>query len=108
VLQRRLRAAAEHAIVAGQTMMGEVDRILDLVRSVYPDVVCQQLQVVHPRADDDGLWFFTRPGVSNEVQVESSSGTCPFLIEHDDSDERRTANTPEEVADTIREWLAGS
>jgi hypothetical protein len=58
--------------------MGDIGTILELVRRVYPDVVCEQLQVVHPGADDEGLWFFTRPGISNEVQIESPPGTCPF------------------------------
>jgi hypothetical protein len=89
-------------------MRGDVDRILELVRMAYPDVLCQQLQVVHPGVDDDGLWFFTRPGSSNEVQIESSSGKCPFLIEQDESDEVRTGTTPENVANTLQEWLAGS
>jgi len=89
-------------------MRGDVDRIIELVRRVYSDVTCEQLRVVHPGADDDGLWFFTRPGVSNEVQIESSSGRCPFLIEHNDTDERRTGDTPEAVAGVILEWLRGS
>jgi len=89
-------------------MRGDVDRIIELVRRVYSDVTCEQLRVVHPGADDDGLWFFTRPGVSNEVQIESSSGRCPFLIEHNDTDERRTRDTPEAVAGVILEWLRGS
>jgi len=89
-------------------MRGDIDRILELVRRVHADVLCQQLPVVHPGADDDGLWFFTRPGIANEVQIESSSGRCPFLIEHRKSDERRTGTTPEDVASTIQEWLAGS
>jgi hypothetical protein len=68
--------------------------------------MCQQLRVRHPGADDDGLWFFTRPGSSNEVQIESPNGRCPFLIEHRKSDERRTGDTPEDVARTLRELLA--
>ncbi len=89
-------------------MRGEVDTILQLVRNAHPDVMCEQLQVAHPGADDDGLWFFTRPGISNEVQIESSSGRCPFVIEHNATEERRTGNTPEDVANTIREWLDGT
>jgi|KBSMisStandDraft_5_1062788.scaffolds.fasta_scaffold732440_1 hypothetical protein len=89
-------------------MRGDVERILQLVRDMYPDVICQRLPVVHPGADDDGLWFFTRPDASNEVQIASPSGRCPFLIEQKESDERRTGTTPEDVANTIQEWLAGS
>jgi hypothetical protein len=86
--------------------MGDVDRVLELVQATYPDVRCQQLQVRHPGGDDDSLWFFTRPGSSNEVQIESPNGRCPFLIEHKGSPERRTGHTPEDVANTVREWLA--
>lgn len=60
----------------------------------------------HPRTDDDGLWFFRRPGVSNEVQIESPNRMCPFLIEHDMSTDRRTGLTPEDVAKVVWEWLA--
>jgi hypothetical protein len=86
--------------------MGDVDRVLELVRAAYPDVTCQQLRVLHPGADDGGLWFFTRPDSSDEVQIESPDGMCPFLIEHRASPERRTGATPEDVAKTLREWLA--
>jgi hypothetical protein len=89
-------------------MRADVDRILELVRRVYPDVACQQLQVINPGVDEHGLWFFTRPGISNEVQNESPDGRCPFLIEHNASNETRTGTTPEDVANTIREWLAES
>ena len=64
--------------------MRDVDRIIDLVRCELPGAEVQQLQVKHPEADDDGLWFFWFPGVSKGIQIESSTGTCPFVIEHDD------------------------
>jgi hypothetical protein len=86
--------------------VSDVDRILEIVRAVYPDVRCRQLEASHPGADDHGLWFFTRPGISNEVQIESSTARCPFLIEHERSPERRSGDTVEDVANTVLEWLA--
>ena len=53
----------------------------------------EQLQVRHPGADDEGLWFFTHPDGRGEVQVESSTGAAPFLVE-DDEGPAATAHTP--------------
>jgi hypothetical protein len=52
--------------------------------------------VTHP-ADDDGIWFFRNGDV--EVQIESSTGNCPFLIESNIQLERHTGN---DVAGVIR------
>ena len=54
----------------------------------YPLVNVQQLQVLHPGADDDEIWFFRCPGSELEVQIESSTGMCPFLIETNESNVR--------------------
>jgi len=68
--------------------MRDIDRIVDLAKERLPAIQVQQLRVTHP-ADDDGLWFFSLPGVRKEIQLESSTGMCPFIIEH--SDMRETA-----------------
>jgi hypothetical protein len=102
VIYRDIRQAEKR----GALQLRDTDRIVAIVRGFYPDVSCHQLTVKHPGVDDDGLWFFTRPGISNEVQIESSDGMCPFLIEQNKSSERRTGDTPENVAKTILEWLA--
>jgi hypothetical protein len=39
--------------------------------------------VMHPGADDNGLWYITHPAGLAEVQVESHSGNAPFLVESD-------------------------
>jgi len=64
-------------------MHRDIDRLIAKVRRDYPDVAVEQLRVSHPGADDDGLWFFKHPSTSSEVQVESSTGAVPFLIESD-------------------------
>ena len=86
--------------------MGVVNAILRIVRAAYPDVACEQLQVAHPGADDDGLWFITRPGVANEVQIESSTQGCPFLIEHERTPERWSGDTIDDVAKRVIALLA--
>ncbi len=63
-------------------MTRDIDRILDRILAIRPDVDSSQLQVTHP-ADDDGLWFFRVRGSDCEVQLESSSGDFPFLVEAD-------------------------
>lgn len=62
---------------------------------MHPAVRVQQLKVLHREADDDGLWSFDQPQSPFQVQIESSTGMCPFLIETDETDARFTANTVE-------------
>ena len=64
-------------------MQRDIDRLIAQVRRDYPGVRIEQLRVAHPGADDNGLWFFKHPDSPNEVQVESSTGTAPFVVESD-------------------------
>ena len=64
-------------------MLRDIDQLIAQVRRDYPDVAVEQLQIAHPGADDDGLWFFRHPSTSNEVQVESSTGAAPFLVTYE-------------------------
>jgi hypothetical protein len=82
-------------------MTPHLRQIIDGVQSALPDVEWEQLPVKWP-ADDDGLWFFWRKGRRcDEVQIEWSSGTCPFLIETNRDAERRWGFTPAETIETI-------
>lgn len=85
--------------------MRDVDRIIAEVQRLVPNVQWCQLKVKHPGVDDDGLWFFRLPAGTNEVQIESSTGTCPFVIEHDATSERYTGDTVGDVAAKVVEWL---
>ncbi len=76
--------------------MRDIDQIIQLVKRADPAVDFQQLTIKHP-ADDDGLWFVTRPECEFEVQIESSTGMCPFMIETDESDTRITATSVSEA-----------
>ena len=86
-------------------MPRDIDQISAQLEGAIRDVQIRQLQVTHA-ADDDGLWFITIPGKPGEVQIESTNGTCPFLIESSFNDSRRTACTVDEVVAVVRSLLA--
>jgi hypothetical protein len=77
--------------------MRDIDQIIRSIMNICPTVEARQLKVSHPGADDDGLWFFQQRDSEFEVQIESSTGMCPFLIETDESDARFTAKSIEET-----------
>ena len=86
--------------------MRDIDQVIERVQAALPNVVWEQLKVTHPPpADDDGLWFFSLPGVKDQVQAESSSGMCPFLVEGTREGQRVDVPTVAETADTIVRWL---
>lgn len=66
----------------------DIDQVIAGVRERVSDVSWEQLKVVHPGADDDGIWFFRRGPTAVEVQVESWNGMCPFVVEWDATPER--------------------
>lgn len=61
----------------------DIEAILIGVRSVLPNVEVVQMRRTHP-ADDDGLWWFRLPQIRRDIQLESSTYDCPFIIEHSD------------------------
>ena len=87
-------------------MARDIDQIIELLRREIPGVQITQLQVTHPGADDDGLWFIKIPGRTEEVQIESSSGACPFLIESDFSSERHYGRSIYETVGTVMKLFA--
>jgi hypothetical protein len=84
--------------------MRDIDKIIELTRRLCPTVDVEQLQVSHP-GDDNGLWCFDQPDSEYQVQVESSTGMCPFLIETDENAERFTTNSVEETVQTLLRLL---
>ncbi len=79
----------------------DIDVIARRLIKHVPNLIAEQLKVTHP-ADDDGLWFFYLPfNRDDEIQVESSSGMCPFLIESCRNDDRTYANTVDEVVKVL-------
>lgn len=85
-------------------MTSDLEEVIRRVQDRLPDIQWAQISVTHA-ADDDGLWFFWLPRLPGEVQIESDSGACPFLIETDKHDGRLVAESAEDTADTIVRWL---
>jgi hypothetical protein len=81
-------------------MLRDIDKITEFLQSRIPGVQISQLAIKHP-ADDDGLWFAKVRGRAEEVQIESASGNCPFLIESDFNDERHEGRSILEVIETV-------
>lgn len=90
-------------------MPRDTDLIIDRVTRERPEVRVSQLQVRRPGADDDGLWFFRRHGAAGEVQLESSAGDCPFLVESNFDDTREQASAVDDANGKVLTLLdAGS
>ena len=68
--------------------MKDIEQIIRAVKTKHPAVSVHQLRVPQPGADDDGLWFFGADDSEVEVQIESSTGMCPFLVETSENAER--------------------
>jgi hypothetical protein len=105
VFVRDLQCSAKEASL----LTRDIDQVIELVRSRFPKVDVVQWQKKWP-ADDDGIWWFRLPGVAEDIKLESSSGMCPFLIEHDDmqsTDEQWWAGTIGEAARAVMDYLAG-
>ncbi|HWE01210.1 MAG TPA: hypothetical protein VG326_02280 [Tepidisphaeraceae bacterium] len=88
----------------------DIDQIAASVRQSLPDVQIDQWIKLSP-TDDDGLWYFRRPGANGEIQLESSSGNCPFTVESDamkNSTQAVQAKTPDAAVQLITQFLAGS
>jgi hypothetical protein len=88
-----------------QNQSRDVDRIIEGVRQIFPEMNIEQLKVTH-HGDDDGLWFFNLPdNPKDEIQIESSYGNCPFLIENIRNDDRKNGETIEQVVAIICEYF---
>ena len=85
------------------TVARDIDQIIERLEAEIPGLYVEQLRVTHPEADDDGLWFIRIHERKEEVQIESSNGVCPFLIESDFNSERLLGHSVEEVVANLLE-----
>jgi hypothetical protein len=85
-------------------MRHDIDIIRERILAAIPDAKFEQLQCTHP-ADDDRIWFVRREGKNEEVQLESSSYSVPFLIESTSSPERLTVSTIDEAVEAVLRLL---
>jgi hypothetical protein len=81
--------------------MRDIESIIESLTGTHPEMTHEQLRARHPGADDDGLWFFRHPRCPYEVQLESATGQCPFLIETSARHPARIAGTVDEAVDLI-------
>ena len=85
--------------------MRDIDEIIRTLTAAHPELAYEQLKVLHPGADDDGLWFFRHPGSPFGVQLESPQGQCPFLFETDERHAPATAGTVAEAVSMVATGL---
>jgi hypothetical protein len=85
--------------------MRDIDLVIAEVERHDSNIRSIQLQVKHPGYDDDGIWFFWIQESAGEVQVESSDGMLPFIVETDKHNQVFHATTIGETVDTILAWL---
>jgi hypothetical protein len=83
----------------------DIDTIIAALKERYPPILVKQLQVAHPGADDDGLWFFKHTDSRFVVQLESSQGVFPFVVETDRHPEVGSATNLAEAVSLIESWL---
>jgi len=87
----------------------DIDYIIKTLEARVPDVIVVQMNKVHP-ADDDNLWWFRVPNERRDIQIESPTGNCPFIVECSDdksSSDARTGHTTGEVVLMVENYLAG-
>jgi hypothetical protein len=65
------------SVEAHTPIMRDIDQIIAAVKQQIPEVTVWQLQKKHP-ADDDGVWWFALPGVSNDVQMNTPLACAHF------------------------------
>ena len=82
-------------------MEKDVETIIQFLKQEFPEVQVNQLEVTHP-SDDDGLWFISWPNKKGEIQIESPSGMCPFIIESTEFNKPLHGKTVGDVVAKIR------
>ena len=87
-------------------MQRDIDQVIEQVTKRLPGAVVTQIEPTHT-SDDAGLWWFSLPGVAPRIQIESSSGACPFLVEsyEQSSSEALRAGTINEAVKYIVDYL---
>src|ERR1700745_1728437 len=87
-------------------MKRDIDRIIDAVKQRTPNVEVVQWKK-SLLADDDGIWWFQHPGIKEDIQIESTDGNCPFVVETNElcCERARRAQTVADAVSMIVEYL---
>lgn len=80
-------------------MENDIKSIIKRLAEERPDIGVRRLKVSH-EADDDGIWFFSAEGAI-EIQLESSTGNFPFLIEASANQRRTSVSNVDEAIGVI-------
>jgi hypothetical protein len=84
--------------------MRDIDLVIAALKRRHPDLRAEQRPGAYA-AVDEGIWFINLPSTSFEVQLESSTGNCPFLVESSLSPERLHAATIGEAINMVSTML---
>jgi len=84
--------------------MRDIDQVIAALRRRHSGLLVEQRPVTHAAVDED-IWFINLPSASIEVQLESSTGNCPFLVESSLSPERLHAATIGEAINMVSTML---
>jgi hypothetical protein len=85
----------------------DIDEIILRVRGERPSLIVAQNLQSH-LCDDEGLWWFSLGDSMRNLQAESSTGQCPFLIEatiDEEPDFRLTAISVAATEDAILKYM---
>ena len=87
-------------------MERDIDQIIQIVKQLSPDIGVYQPHKTHP-GDDNGIWYFGFSGIEKDIQIESSFGNCPFIVETNElcCENARKAETIEEAVSMILDYL---
>jgi hypothetical protein len=83
--------------MAALHMSRDIDTVLATLTRALPGLRWEQLRVAHPDADDAGVWFVAHPASPHELQLETSTGMFPILLEGSDGPERDILSSVAEV-----------
>lgn len=84
----------------------DIDLIIEKVRQQLPEISVHQYHKTHP-SDDDGIWWFSLPNMEPDIKLDSSYGSCPFMVETNEhwGENTRTANSVDEAVSMIVNYL---
>ena len=83
----------------------DADKIIEAIKEKFPGTKVNEWDAMNPRSFYYSLWFFNIPNVDGEIQIESTSGNCPFLVESCLNDDRYNGDTVEEVVSIIEKLV---
>ncbi len=84
----------------------DIDLIIEQVKQHFPEIRVYQYHQTHP-ADDDGVWWFSLPNIEPDIKLDSTHGTCPFMVETNEQwgENARTVNNVAEAVLIIIDYL---